>query len=77
MLQLHLVVVQQAPKKLVGRGGESPLMEVSEGYDIPIGRRRCILIAGQPPLLGGSPRAKKVVMNEALQALKDDIGSAP
>ena len=66
MLQLHLVVVQQAPKKLMGGGGESPLVEVSEGYDIPIGWRWRILIVGQPPLLGGSPRAKKATVNEAL-----------
>ena len=36
VLQLYLIVVQQSPKELVGRGGESPLVEVSEGYDIPI-----------------------------------------
>ena len=66
MLQLHLVVVQQSPNKLMGRGGESPLVEVSEGYDVAIGRRRRVLIAGQPLLLGGSPRAKKATVNEAL-----------
>ena len=52
-------------------------MEVSEGYDIPVERRQRILIARQPPLLGGSPRAKKAAANEALQALKGDIGFAP
>ena len=77
MLQLHLVVVQQALKKLIGGGGESPLVEVSEGYDIPVERRQRILIARQPPLLGGGPRAKEATANEALQALKGDIGSAP
>ena len=53
VLQLHLVVMQQPPKELVGGGGESPLMEVSEGHDVAIRRRQCVLIAGQPPLLGG------------------------
>ena len=38
VLQLHLVVIQQPSKELVGRYGESPLMEVSEGHDIPFGR---------------------------------------
>ena len=38
MLQLHLVVVQQSPKKLMGRGGESPLVEVSEGHDVSLRR---------------------------------------
>ena len=66
MLQLHLVVVQQAPKKLMGGAGESPLMEVSEGYDIPFGQRWRVLIDGQPPLLGGGPRAKEATANEAL-----------
>ena len=38
VLQLHLVVIQQPSKELVGRYGESPLMEVSEGHDIPFER---------------------------------------
>jgi len=77
VLQLHLVVIQQPLKELVGGGGESSLMEVSEGHNIAFGRRRRVLIAGQPPLLGGSPRAKKAAVNEALQAQEGDIGSAP
>ena len=77
VLQLHIVVIQQPPKKLVGRGGESPLVEVSEGHNIAFGRRQRVLVAGQPPLLGGGPRAKKATANEALQALEGDIGSAP
>ena len=58
-------------------GGESPLMEVSEGHNVAFGRQQRILIVGQPPLLGGGPRAKKATTNEALQALEGDIGSAP
>ena len=58
----------------MGWGGESPLMEVSEGHDVAFGRRRRVFIAGQPPL-GGSPRSKKATVNEALQALEGDIGS--
>ena len=52
-------------------------MEVSEGHDIAIGGRRCVLITGQPPLLDGSPRAKKTTTNEALQAMEGDVGVAP
>ena len=61
----------------MGGGGESLLMEVSEGHDIAVGRRRRILIVGQPPFLGGSPRAKKTTANEAFQALDGDIRAAP
>ena len=68
--------MQQPPKELVGRGGESPLMEVSEGHDIPFRRQWLILIIGQSPLLSGGQQAKEATMNEALQALKGDIGSA-
>ena len=77
MLQLYLVVVQQSPKKLVDGGGEYPLVEVSEGHNVAFGRRRRVLIAGQPPLLGDGPCAKKATVNKALQALEGDIGSAP
>ena len=38
VLQLHLVVIQQPPKKLMGRNGESSLMEESKGHDIPLGQ---------------------------------------
>ena len=61
----------------MGGYGKSPLAEVSKGYDIPFGWRWRVLIAGQPPLLGGGPRAKEATVNEVLQALKGDIGSAP
>ena len=77
VLQLYLVVVQQSLKELMGGGGKSSLMEVSEGHDIAIGRQRRVLITGQPPLLGGGPRAKKTMANEALQALEGDIRAAP
>ena len=76
-MQLHIVVMQQPPKELVGGGSESPLMEVSEGHNVAFRRRWRILIAGQPPLLGGGPRTKKATMIKALQALEGDIGSAP
>ena len=77
VLQLHIVVMQQPPKELVGRGGESPLVEVSEGHNVAFERRRHVLIARQPPLLDGGPRAKKAAVNDALQALEGDIGSTP
>jgi len=77
VLQLHIVIIQQPPKELVGGGGESPLVEVSEGHNVAFGWRRRVFIARQPPLLGGSPRAKKATVNEALQALEGDIGSTP
>ena len=66
VLQLHIVVIQQPLKELVGWSGESPLVEVSEGHEIAVGRPRRVLIAGQPPLLGGSPYTKKAASNEAL-----------
>ena len=77
VLQLYLVVVQQSPNKLVGGGGESPLMEVSEGHNVAFGQRQRVLIAGQSLLLSGGPRAKKAMVNKALQALEGDIGSTP
>ena len=66
VLQLHLLVIQQPSKELVSRYGESPLVEVSKGHDIPFGQQRHILIAGQPPLLGGGQRGKEATANEAL-----------
>ena len=77
VLQLHLIVVQQSSKKLVDGGGESPLMEVSEGHDVAVGWRRRVLITGQPPILGGGPRTKKTTAYKALQALEGDVRVAP
>ena len=77
VLQLYLVVVQQSLKELMGGGGKSSLMEVSEGHDIAIGRQRRVLITGQPPLLGGGPCAEKTTTDESLQALEGDIRMAP
>ena len=77
MLQLHLVVIQQPSKELMSRYGESPLMEESKGHDISFGRRWLVLITGQPPLLDDGQRAKEATVNEALQALRGDAGSAP
>ena len=77
VLQLHLVVIQQPPKELMGGDGEPPLMKASEGHHIAFGRRWLILIVGQPPLLYGGQRAKEATANEALQVLKGDVGSAP
>ena len=77
VLQLHLIVMQQPLKELVGRGGESPLVEVSEGHNIAFGRRQRILIVGQLPLLSGGPCTKKAAVNEALQELEGDIRSTP
>ena len=39
VLQLHIVVILQPPKELVGEGGESSLVEVSEGHDVAIRRQ--------------------------------------
>ena len=77
MLQLHLVVVQQPPKELMSRYGESPLMEESKGHDISFGRRWLNLITRQQPLLKGRQRAKEAAVDEALQALRGDVGSTP
>jgi len=65
------------PKKLVGGGGKSLLMEVTKGHDVAVGQQRRVLLIGQPPLLGGGPHAKETTANEALQALEGDIGAAP
>ena len=75
VLQLHIVVIQQPSKELLGRGGKSPLMEVNEGHNVAFGRRWLILITGQPPLLGGGQRAKEATANEAIQALRGDVRS--
>ena len=77
VLQLHLLVIQQPPKKLVGRGGETPLVKASEGHHVAFERRRLVLITGQPPLLGYGQRAKEATANEALQGLRGDVGFAP
>ena len=77
VLQLHLIVIQQPLKELMSRYNESPLMEVSEGHDIPFERQWLVLITGQPPLLGDDQQAKEATANEALQALRGDAGSAP
>ena len=61
----------------MGGGGESPLVEVTEGHDIAVGWRRRILIAGQLPLLGGGPRTEKTMVDESLQVLEGDIRAAP
>ena len=66
MLQLHLVVIQQPPKKLMGRNGESLLMEESKGHDIPLGRRWLVLITRQQPLCKGGQWVKEATVDEAL-----------
>ena len=77
MLQLHLVVIQQPPKKHMGRDSESLLMEESKRHDIPLRRRWLVLITGQQPLRKGGQRAKEAAIDEALQALRGDVGSTP
>ena len=61
----------------MSRYAESPLMEVSEGHDIPFGWQWLVLITEQPPLLGGGQWAKEATTNEALQAMRGDAGSTP
>ena len=39
VLQLHLIVIQQPSKELVGEDGESLLVKVSKGHNITFGRR--------------------------------------
>ena len=77
VLQLHLIVVQQSPKKLMGGHGESPLEEVSERHNVPFRRLWLLLLTKQPPLLGGGQRAKEASADEALQALRGDVGFVP
>ena len=77
MLQLHLVVIQQPLKKHMGRDDESPLMEESEGHNIPLGRQWLVLITRKQPLHEGGQRAKEAVVDEALQALRGNVGSTP
>ena len=69
--------MQQSPKKFLSGGGEPTLMKVSEGHDITVGWRRCVLVTGKPPLLGGGSRTEKTAADEALQALEGDIRAAP
>jgi len=66
VLKLHLVVVHQSPKKLMGRHGESPLMEVGKRNNVPFGWLRFLLFTGQPPLLSGGQREKEALADEAL-----------
>ena len=66
VLKLDLVVIKQSPKKSMDGGGEPTLMEVRERDNIVIGRRRHILLVGQPPPLGGSPCVEKPAMDKAL-----------
>ena len=77
VLQLHLVVLQQPPKELLSRYGESPLVEESKGHDVSFGRRWLVLITRQLPLLVGRQRAEEATADEALQALRGNVGSAP
>jgi len=58
--------MQQPSKELVGMDGESPLVKASKGHHVAFGKRRLILIARQPPLLGGGQWAKEATVNEAL-----------
>ena len=66
VFKLHLVVVHQSPKELMGRRGESSLVEVGERNDVPFGWLRFPLFTGQLPLHGGGQRAKEASADEAL-----------
>jgi len=66
VLQFHLIVIQQSQEKLMGRHGESPLVEVSERHDVPFGRLRLVVFTGKPPLLGGGQRAKEASADKAI-----------
>ena len=50
----------------MGEHGESPLVEVSEGHDVPFGRLWLVLFTGQPPLLVGGQRVKEASADKAL-----------
>ena len=77
VLQLYLVVLQQPPNELVGGGGESLLVEVSEVHDVAIGQRRHVLLTGQQPPLDRGLRTEKTTVDKALQALDGDVRAAP
>ena len=66
VLKLHLVVVHQSPKELMGGRGESSLVEVGKRNDVPFGWLRFLLFTGQSPLIDGSQRAKEASADEAL-----------
>jgi len=61
----------------MSRYAESPLVEESKGHDISFGWRQLILITRQPPLLDGEQRVNAATVDEALQALRGNVGSAP
>ena len=77
MLQLHLIVIQQPPKKSMRRYCKSPLMKDGERYDIPFGRRRLTLVARYQPLLDGRQWMEKATTDMALQTARGDARSAP
>ena len=77
MLQLHLVIIQQPPKDSMRGNSKSPLMEDSKRYDIPFGRRRCLLLTRQQPLRDGKLRAEKAMADKALQTPRGNAGSTP
>ena len=77
MLQLNLIVVQQPQEEYVGRGCEPTLMEVGKRHYVAVRRLWQILLAGQQPLLGQGPCAKKPTTDEALHALEGDVRMAP
>ena len=59
------------------RTDECPLVEVGERHYVAVRWRWHILLAGQQPLLGRGPHAKKTATDEALHALEGDVRMAP
>ena len=77
MLQLHLVIIQQPPKKSMRGYDKSPLMEDSKRYDVPFEQRRRLLLTGQQPLCDGGLRAEKAAADKTLQTPRGNAESAP
>jgi len=77
MLQLHLVIIQQPPKKSMHGYGKSPLMKDGKRHDVPFERRWLTLITGQQPLPDGGQWAEEATVDEALQTPRDNAVSAP
>ena len=77
VLQLDLIVVQQAPKERVGRNYEFVLVEGHEGDNIAVRRRWHNLRARHKPLRRIGPPTEKTTLDEALHVRMGNIGAVP